>query len=141
MQQKQVPKTLPVPHVSGSLIGKTSQDEEKQLIVVLLVGKVSGEVLLHVLHYRVLLGVNEALEHDPHGHVDIILADKLPQMHLCMRLCNPDHALDVSDSDGDGPGSHALPPQFGVHLGHLLLVHLVQLRVDLLPGVQDVLPQ
>ena len=47
----------------------------------------------------------------------------------------------LPDGDGDGRGLHALPPQVRVHLGHLLLVHLVQLGVELLPSVNDVLLQ
>ena len=52
-------------------------------------------MLLHGLHHGVLLSVDEALQHDPHGHVDVILTDELPQMHLGVRLRDPDHALDV----------------------------------------------
>ena len=45
------------------------------------------------------------------------------------------------DGDGNGPSLHALPPEVAVHFGHLVLVHLVQLGVDLLAGVDDVLLQ
>ena len=68
----------------------------------------------------------------------MLTSSSLTNSLKCMfaRLC--DHALNVPDCDRDGPGGYALPPQLGVHLGHILLV---QLGVDLLPGVQDVLPQ
>ena len=69
------------------------------------------------------------------------MSKKLPQVHFCVGLGYTDHGLDVTDSDGDGSGDHGLPPQVGVHLGHLVLVHLVELGVDPLPGVQDVLLQ
>ena len=88
-------KPLPVPHVGGRLVGQTTQDEKEQFVVVLLVGEIPGKVLLHGLHHRVLLSVDEALQHDPHGHVDVVLTDKLPQVHLGVRLGHPDHALNV----------------------------------------------
>ena len=64
-----------------------------------------------------------------------------PQMHFGVCLGDPDHGLNVTHGDGDGPGDHGLPPQVGVHLGNFVLVHLVELGVDPLPGVEDVLLQ
>merc|ERR1719151_582170 len=132
---------VPVAHVCGSFIGKAAEDEQQELVVVPLVGKVPVEVPLHVLHHAVLLGVNERLEHDTHGHVDVVLRHKLSQVHLGVGLCHPDHALDVTNCDGDGASGHALSPQLAVHLGNLLLVHLVELGVELLPRVDDILLQ
>ena len=86
---------LPVPHVSGCLGSEVAEDEQEQLVVVPLVGEVASEILLHRLHDGVLLSVDEALQHNPHGHVNIVLAHKLPQMHLGMRLSYPNHAFDV----------------------------------------------
>ena len=86
---------LPVPHVSCCLRSKVAEDEQEQLVVVPLVGEVPGEILLHRLHDGVLLRVDEALQHNPHGHVHIVLAHKLPQMHLGVRLSYPYHAFDV----------------------------------------------
>ena len=88
-------KSLPVPHVGGSFTGQVPQDEEKQLVVVSLVGQVSGKVLLHGLHDGVLLRVDEGLQHHSHGHVDVILGHELSQVHLGVTLGDPDHALDV----------------------------------------------
>ena len=56
---------VPVPHVDGRLLGQLTQDEEQQLVVVALEGQVPGEVALHRLHDRILLGVDERLEHHP----------------------------------------------------------------------------
>ena len=89
---------LPVPHVSGGLGGQVAEDEQEQLVVVPLVGEIAREVLPHRLHDWVLLGVDEALQHDPHGHVDIVLAHKLPQMHLGVSLSYSDHAFDVPEN-------------------------------------------
>ena len=53
------------------------------------------------LDYGVLLRVDEGLEDDPDGHVDVVLVHVLPQVHLGVGLRQPDHALDVPHSDGD----------------------------------------
>ena len=71
-------------------------------------------------------------------------------MAMLTGLGDADHALDVTDGDGHGTCSfkdflifadfknilniltcsHELPPKLGVHLGHLLLVHLVKFGLD-----------
>ena len=153
---------LPVPHVDCGLGGQVAKNEEQEFIVIPLVGQISGEGLLHGLHDGVLLRVDEALEHHSDGHVHVVLAHPLPQVHLGVGLGDSDHALYVPgntefiesvyshdpgvvvrlpDGDGDRRGLHALPPEVRVHLSHFLLVHLVQLGIDLLPSVDEVLLQ
>ncbi len=75
----------------------------------------------------------------PHGHVDVVLVDELSQVHLGMGLGHADHGLDVAHRDGHRSRGHGLLAQIRVHLGHLVLVHVVQLGLDLFPGVEDVL--
>ena len=41
---------LPVPHVRGGLGGEVAEDEQKQLVIVPLVGEVARKVLPHRLH-------------------------------------------------------------------------------------------
>ena len=53
------------------------------------------------LDYGVLLRVDEGLEDDPDGHVDVVLVHVLAQVHLGVGLRQPDHALDVPHSDGN----------------------------------------
>ena len=86
---------LPVPHVDCGLGGQVAKNEEQEFIVVSLVGQISGEGLLHGLHDGVLLRVDEALEHHSDGHVHVVLAHPLPQVHLGVGLGDSDHALYV----------------------------------------------
>ena len=86
---------LPVPHVDCGLGGQVAKNEEQEFIVVSLVGQISGECLLHGLHDGVLLRVDEALEHHSDGHVHVVLAHPLPQVHLGVGLGDSDHALYV----------------------------------------------
>ena len=88
----------PVPHVGGGLAGQAAQHEQQQLVVVALVGQIPAQIVqnkslailetnpdrpaevpLHVLHDRVLLGVDEGLKHHPHRHVHVVLRDELPE--------------------------------------------------------------
>ena len=55
---------------------------------------------LSYLDYGVLLRVDEGLEDDPDGHVDVVLVHVLAQVHLGVGLRQPDHALDVPHRDG-----------------------------------------
>ena len=57
--------------------------------------------LPHAPHDAELLCVDEALQHDSDGHVDIILTHIVPQVHLCMCLCHADHGLNVTNCDGN----------------------------------------
>lgn len=57
--------------------------------------------LPHAPHDAELLRVNEALQHHPDGHVDVVLQNVVPQVHLGVGLGHADHGLDVADSDGD----------------------------------------
>ena len=56
---------------------------------------------LSYLDYGVLLRVDEGLEDDPDGHVDVVLVHVLAQVHLGVGLRQTDHALDVPHRDGD----------------------------------------
>lgn len=55
--------------------------------------------LPHTPHDTELLCVDEALQHDPDGHVDVILQHIVPQMHLGMSLRHADHGLNMADCD------------------------------------------
>lgn len=57
--------------------------------------------LAHAPHDAELLGVDEALQHHPDGHVDIILHHVVAQVHAGVRLGHADHGLDVPHRDGD----------------------------------------
>lgn len=57
--------------------------------------------LPHTPHDAELLCVDEALQHDPDGHVDVILQHVVPQMHLGVSLRHADHGLDMTDCDGN----------------------------------------
>lgn len=57
--------------------------------------------LPHAPHDAELLRVDEALQHHPDGHVDVVLQHVVPQVHLGVSLRHADHRLDVADSDGD----------------------------------------
>ena len=54
---------------------------------------------LSYFDYRVLLRVDEGLEDDPDGHVDVVLVHVLPQVHLGVGFRQADHALDVPHGD------------------------------------------
>jgi hypothetical protein len=53
----------------------------------------------HVLHDRELLGVDEALQRDADGHVDVVLTDVVPEVHASVGLGDADHAFNVTDGD------------------------------------------
>lgn len=57
--------------------------------------------LPHAPHDAELLRVDEALQHDPDGHVDVVLQHVVPQVHLGVGLGHADHGLDVTNRDGD----------------------------------------
>lgn len=55
--------------------------------------------LPHAPHDAELLRVDEAFQHHPDGHVDVVLQNIVPQVHLGVGLSHADHRLDVADSD------------------------------------------
>lgn len=57
--------------------------------------------LSHAPHDAELLCVYEALQHDPNGHVDVILQHIVPQVHLGMGLRHTNHGFNVTNCDGD----------------------------------------
>lgn len=57
--------------------------------------------LPHAPHDAELLRVDEALQHHPDGHVDVVLQHVVPQVHLGVGLGHADHGLDVANGDGD----------------------------------------
>ena len=58
----------------------------------------------HAPHDAVLLRVDEALQHDADGHVDVVLLYVVPQVHLGVGLGHADHGLDVPHRDWDAAG-------------------------------------
>jgi len=132
---------IPVSHVGSRLLGQIVEQMQQQLIVVLLETEVALKSSFHGLGDTVLLGGHESLQGDTDRHVDVVFGGKLTQMHLGVGLSHPKHRLYVTHGDGHAARGHGLATQLAVHLGHLLLVHLVQLGVDLLPGVENILAQ
>lgn len=63
-----------------------------------------GAHLAHAPHDAELLRVDEALQHHPDGHVDVVLHHVIPQVHAGVSLGHPDHGLDVPHRDGDAAG-------------------------------------
>lgn len=57
--------------------------------------------LPHAPHHAELLCVDEALQHDPDGHVDVVLQYIVPQVHFGVSLRHADHGLNVTNRDGD----------------------------------------
>lgn len=64
----------------------------------------AGAHLAHAPHDAELLRVNEALQHHPDGHVDVIFHHIVPQVHAGVSLGHPDHGLNVTHCDGDAAG-------------------------------------
>lgn len=60
--------------------------------------------LAHAPHDAELLRVDEALQHHPDGHIDIVLHHIVPQVHAGVSLGHADHGLDVTHRDGDAAG-------------------------------------
>ena len=52
--------------------------------------------LSHVPHDGILLCVDEALEHNSYGHVDVITVNVLPQVHSSVSLGDPDDRFNVT---------------------------------------------
>lgn len=70
-----------------------------------MVRSVAHTHLPHAPHDAELLCVDEALQHHPDGHVDVVLQNVVPQVHLGVCLGHADHRLDVADSDRDAASS------------------------------------
>lgn len=66
--------------------------------------------LPHAPHDAELLRVDEALQHHPDGHVDVVLQHVVPQVHLGVGLGHADHGLDVAHGDGDAAGGLLTAP-------------------------------
>ena len=81
------------------LLNELVQDEQQQLVVVALVRQVLRERLPHVPRHGELLRVDEALQHHPDRHVDVVFGHVLSQVHLGMRLGHADHRLDMANGD------------------------------------------
>ena len=61
--------------------------------------------LSHVPHDSIFLCVNEALQHDSDGHVDIITVHILSQVHSGMGFSYTDYRLNMTHSDRDTTSS------------------------------------
>ena len=55
--------------------------------------------LSHAAHDAELLCSDEALQHNPDGHVDVILVYVVTKMHASMSLSHANHGLNVSHRD------------------------------------------
>ena len=60
--------------------------------------------LSHASHDAEFLRADEALQHDPDGHVDVVVVDVVAQVHLRMRFRHADHRLDVTHCDRNALG-------------------------------------
>lgn len=87
---------------SNNLMLTWNEKEPETSVKVLLCLKSTTQTHLpHAPHYTELLCVDEALQHDPDGHIDIILQYVVPQVHFGMSLGHADHGLYVTNSDGN----------------------------------------
>lgn len=102
---------------------------------------VFGEGLAEVVHHRVLLGLDEGLEGDTDGQVNVIGTHMVAQVHLGVGLGHAHDALNVPDGDGDGAGGEGLAAQVGVQAAHLVHVHVGEGGVAAGAGVEDVLAE
>ena len=59
-------------------------------------------------------------------------------MHLRAGLGHTNHALEVTDGNGDGASRQGLATEVRKETSKLLLVEVEQLRPDFLPGEHDV---
>lgn len=130
-----------VREVPDLLLDHLPQDEPEQLVVILRDPEVLPEPPLELLLDAELLRADEARDGALDGQVDVVGPDVLAQVHLGGGFGHPDHRLEVTDRDGIGAGRKGLAAEVGEEPGHLVLVHLVQLRPDLFAGVLDVLAQ
>lgn len=88
-------------------------NEKESSVKVLCLKSTTLTHLPHTPHYAELLCVDEALQHDPDGHVDIILQYVVPQVHFGMSLSHADHGLYVTNSDGNAARGLLTPNQHG----------------------------
>ena len=72
-------------HMSAT--GSLLQQVNQQLVVVLLVRDVAAEGAAQRAHNAELLSVDEALQHDADGHVYVVVADMLSEVHPSVGLC------------------------------------------------------
>ena len=121
------------------IVDQLLEKEEQKLVMIATISQILGEILPHSLSDTELLSVDERLNGDTNCHINIALIDVLPQVHSSMSLGYTDNRFDVSDRDWDASGDHRFATQLGVHVRDLVLVHVVEARVDLLFRVDDVL--
>ena len=60
--------------------------------------------LSHASHDAEFLRADETLQHDPDGHVDVVVIDVVAQVHLRVCLGHADHRLDVTHCDRNALG-------------------------------------
>ena len=85
--------------VDRLLLHHLSQDVQEELIGVGAARLIGLELLLKLARNRYLLRLEETLQKHVNGKVDVIGADIVTQVHLCMRLRHAQDGLDVADGD------------------------------------------
>lgn len=97
--------------------------------------------LSHGLHDGELLSVDEGLEDEAEGGVDVIVGDVLTQVETGVGLSETHHRLDVAHRDGHRARRRRLTPKLSIGPRHLVRIHLVQLRVHTFLRIYYVLLQ
>merc|ERR1711916_310286 len=98
----------------GLVAEEVLQDVKEELVRVALEGEELGEALGELVLELVLLRVDPRVEHDGDCCVDVVLADVLAEVHLCVCLGHADDGLDVADGEGDSAGADRLAAELGV---------------------------
>lgn len=80
----------------------------------------------HLLHDAELLCVNETLQQHSNRHVYVVVLHRLAEMHSGMCLRHSNDALDVPNGDWKTASGERFLSQIRVHLGDLVLVHVLE---------------
>jgi len=118
---------------------QSSEVEDEDFGIRPLRDEVSTEGSPHGSHDTELLSIDEGLQSDSDSNGDVLLIDRLSEMHSSICFCTSDDRLNVSHSDGHGPSGQGFSTEFTVQLRDPFSVEVIEFRVDSLPRVEDVL--
>mmetsp|Transcript_68048 Transcript_68048/g.131390 ORF Transcript_68048/g.131390 Transcript_68048/m.131390 type:complete len:316 (-) Transcript_68048:552-1499(-) len=104
-------------------------------------GNVTLELLSQLLSNLMLLTLDEGLEHNPNCIVQVLANDMLPQFHACVRLCEPDDAVNVPRRHRCTSTAEGLCADVLVEVCKLLPIDIPHFRVHPLPSIDNVLLQ
>jgi hypothetical protein len=98
--------------------------------------------LAHVVHNGVLLRADEALQGNRNGHVNVVVANMVAQVHPRVRLAEADNALHVTHGNGNGATQNRLSPKVRVEPGDLVVIKGIRKsRPNTLASVHDIFAQ